>query len=233
MKNIFSRFKFIVVEKKAIIMLLVLAIVLCCFAFLPSAFASSPNKKLRIVVDAGHGGIDGGCEGNLEGSNERELNLKYAKTLKTYLESYGIDVVMTRSTTDGLYSALASNKKKDDMKKRKEIIEKANADLIVSIHMNAFPQKSVRGAQVYYNPESEISKSLATAIQNSFKKDLPNAKSVPAVGDYYILNCTSTPAVIVECGFLSNFEEEKLLLSEDYKEKVCYSILCGIIKYLE
>lgn len=225
--------KVLVLKKRDIIISFLLIVVLLCCIFLPSVLVSSPRGKATIVIDAGHGGIDGGCEGNLEGSNERELNLKYAKTLKTYLESYGIDVVMTRNTTDGLYSALASNKKKDDMKKRKEIIEKANADLIVSIHMNAFPQKSVRGAQVYYNPESEISKSLATAIQNSFKKDLPNAKSVPAVGDYYILNCTSTPAVIVECGFLSNFEEEKLLLSEDYKEKVCYSILCGIIKYLE
>ncbi len=233
MKNFFSRFKFFVVERKTLFLIFVLVVVLVGIAVLPSAFASSPSNKLRIVVDAGHGGIDGGCEGSREGSNERELNLLYAKTLKTYLESYGIEVVLTRSTTDGLYSALASNKKKDDMKKRKEIIEKANADLIVSLHMNAFPQKSARGAQVYYNPESEVSKSLATAIQSSFKKDLPSAKSVPAVGDYYILNCTNTPAVIVECGFLSNDEEEILLLSSTYRDKVCYSILCGIVKYLE
>ena len=227
-------FKIIKLKNVLIATLLIVSCLLCSISIVVVVESKGiPRQKYVIVIDAGHGGIDGGCEGMQEGSNERELNLKYAKTLKSYFESYGIDVVLTRSTTDGLYSAFASNKKKDDMKKRKEIIEKANADLVVSIHMNAFPQKSVRGAQVYYNPESEISKNLATAMQNSFKKDLPNAKSDPAVGDYYILNCTSTPAVIIECGFLSNVEEEKLLLSESYKEKVCYSILCGIIKYLE
>lgn len=226
------KFKVVAIKKKNLLVFL-LCICFVAVAVFPSVLASSPNKKLKVVVDAGHGGIDGGCEGTKEGSNERELNLLYAKTLKTYLESYGIEAVLTRATTDGLYSALASNKKKDDMKKRKELIEKANADLVISLHMNAFPQKSVCGAQVYYNSESEVSKSLATSIQSMFIKDLPNAKSVPAVGDYYILNCTNTPAVIVECGYLSNVNEEKLLLSSEYREKVCYSILCGIIKYLE
>ncbi|MGN0748215.1 MAG: N-acetylmuramoyl-L-alanine amidase [Christensenellales bacterium] len=188
---------------------------------------------MTIVIDAGHGGIDPGCEGKQEGSNERELNLVYSNCLKKYLELYyDVNVVMTRTTTNGLYSSFAKNKKKDDMQKRKEIIQNSNADLVISIHMNAYPLTSVRGAQVYYNPECDISKNLATSIQNCFKVDLPYAKSSPGIGDYFILNCTNTPAVIIECGFLSNSEEETLLLSSDYREKVCYSILCGIIKYL-
>ena len=226
---------FKVIKLRTVIVLVLVVLFGLAFSFGIVAVASQktqPSLPYKIVVDAGHGGIDAGCEGSLEGSNERELNLLYANSLKKYLETYGIEVVMTRTTTDGLYSAFAPNKKKDDMKKREEIINKANADLVVSIHMNAFPTTSARGAQVFYNPESEVSKNLASSIQNCFITDLPQAKKEALVGDYYILNCTNTPSVIVECGFLSNPEEEVLLLSNEYCEKLCYSIFCGIIKYL-
>ena len=224
---------FITIKRKTIVLVLVaLLIATSIISFAVISTSSSPRAEFKIVVDAGHGGIDSGCEGLSEGSNERILNLAYAKTLKSYLETYGFNVVMTRTTTDGLYSAFVENKKKDDMLKRKQIIEDAKADLVISLHMNAFPQKSVRGAQVYYNPESEVSSTLALAIQEVFVETLPQAKKNPGIGDYYILNCSSTPAVIVECGFLSNLEEEKLLLSDEDKDKVCYAILCGIIKYL-
>lgn len=224
---------YLILRKRVLILFLVFVIVLSSFVFLPSVFASSPKGSLIVIVDAGHGGIDGGCEGTLEGSNERELNLIYANTLKKYLEEYGIKVIMTRTTTDGLYSAFAINRKKDDMEKRRQIIEKSNADVIISLHMNSFPLKSCRGAHVFYNPDNEISKKLADSIQTSMYSSLFYAKKEAGIGDYYMLTCTNVPAVIIECGFLSNVEEEKLLLSNNYREKVCYSILCGIIKYLE
>ena len=226
---------FKVIKLRTGIIFVLVALFGLAFSFGIVAVASNrnePSLPYKIVVDAGHGGIDAGCEGSLEGSNERELNLLYANSLKKYLETYGIEVVMTRTTTDGLYSAFAPNKKKDDMKKRENIINNANADLVVSIHMNAYPTSSVRGAQVFYNPESEVSENLALSIQNCFIADLPEAKDTTSVGDYYILNCTSTPAVIVECGFLTNPEEEILLMSSEYREKLCYSIFCGIVKYL-
>jgi N-acetylmuramoyl-L-alanine amidase len=223
---------YIIFSKRALVLLLVFIIALSCFAFIPSILAATPNGVLTIVIDAGHGGIDGGCVGTLEGSNERELNLKYANTLKKYFKEYGINVVMTRTTTDGLYSSFSQNRKKDDMEKRRQIIEKANADLIISIHMNSFPLKSVRGAHVFYNPESEVSKNLADSIQSSLYTSLSYAKKSAGSGDYYMLTCTNVPAVIIECGFLSNIEEEKLLLSDEYCEKTCYAILCGVIKYL-
>jgi N-acetylmuramoyl-L-alanine amidase len=236
-KNIFERLynesgRYLIIKKRALVFFMIFVLIVSCFAFIPTVIAATPSGLLTVVIDAGHGGIDPGCEGSLEGSNERELNLLYANTLKKYFESYGIRVVMTRTTTDGLYSALAPNKKKDDMKKRKEIIEKSKADIVVSIHMNAFPAKSSRGAHVFYNPDNEVSKSLADNIQSSLIASLPYARKAAAVGDYYILNCTNVPAVIVECGFLSNAEEEILLRSSDYREKVCYAILCGVIKYL-
>ncbi|MDD4110866.1 MAG: N-acetylmuramoyl-L-alanine amidase, partial [Clostridia bacterium] len=224
---------YLILRKRIILLFLVFIFTISCFAFLPAVFVNTPKGLLTVVIDAGHGGIDGGCEGILDGSNERELNLLYANTLKKYLEEYGIDVVMTRTTTDGLYSAFSTNRKKDDMEKRRQIIEKSNADIIISIHMNAFPLKSCRGAHVFYNPDSEISRNLAGSLQESLYTSLSYAKKDAGVGDYYMLNCTDVPAVIVECGFLSNAEEEKLLLSTDYREKLCYSILCGVIKYLE
>ena len=224
--------RFFVIKRKSLCIGLVILLAFASIvSFAVTVATATPKPQYTIIIDAGHGGIDPGCEGTLEGSNERELNLQYAKTLKRYFETYGFNVVMTRTTTDGLYSSFAQNKKKDDMQKRKEIIDKADADLILSIHMNAFPQTSVRGAQVYYNPESEVSTNLARSIQETFVSDLPQAKKNPGIGDYYILNCSNTPAVIIECGFLSNPEEEKLLLSQDYQEKICYSILCGVIKY--
>lgn len=225
--------RYLILSKKALILFLIFVIALSCFAFLPSAFAATPGGLLTVVIDAGHGGIDGGCVGSLEGSNERELNLIYANTLKRYLEEYGITVVMTRTTTEGLYSTFSTNRKKDDMAKRKEIIERSNADVIISIHMNSFPLKSARGAHVFYNPDNNVSHNLAECIQSSLRSSIAHAKKEPGVGDYYMLTCTNVPAVIVECGFLSNAEEEKLLLSSEYREKLCYAILCGIIKYLD
>ena len=198
--------------------------------FLPYQPASSPKLSPTIVVDAGHGGMDGGSVGST-GATERELNLEYAKTLKKYLEDYGFNVVMTRETLDGLYSEDSDNIKKDDMLKRKEIIEKSNADIIISVHMNYFPLESCSGAQVFYNPVSDVSHCLADSIQSVLSQNLSSARKNSEVGDYYMLNCTDVPAVIVECGFLSNPEEEALILTEEYKNKICYYILCGLLKY--
>lgn len=224
---------YFIFNKKSIILLLVFIITLSCFAFLPSVLATTPAGLLTVVIDAGHGGIDGGCVGTLEGSNERELNLIYANTLKKYLEEYGIKVVMTRTTTDGLYSTFSTNRKKDDMAKRKQIIENAKADVVISIHMNSFPLKSCRGAEVFYNLNNEVSKKLGECIQTSLHSSLAYAKKEAKTGDYYMLTCSDIPAVIIECGYLSNIEEEKLLLSKEYREKLCYAILCGLIKYLD
>ena len=222
--------KFIVINKKTIILALVFVLLICAFAFLPQAFASAPSNMITIVIDAGHGGIDGGSEG-FSGTTERVINLEYAVTLKKYFQNFGFNVVMTRENLDGLYPSFSKNKKKDDMIARKNIIEKSNADLVISVHMNAFPLDSCRGAQVFYNPDSSVSKTLAESIQDVFIANLPSARKNADKGDYYMLNCTDVPSVIVECGFISNPEEEKLLLTQDYREKLCYSILCGVVKY--
>ena len=127
---------------------------------------------------------------------------------------------------------LIKNKKKSDMQKRKEIIEKSGANLVVSIHMNSFPTKSSRGAQVFYDKNNEGGKALADCIQKRFVLDIENARKSPKHGDYFMVNCTTLPSVIVECGYLSNPTEDQLLSTSAHKEKVCYSIFCGVLHFL-
>ena len=223
--------KFLVIKKKAIyIFLAILLAVLCAVSFMVVS-TSSPKPMYTIVIDAGHGGIDNGSIG-YSGTLESEINLWYAKTLQQYCTEFGFFVTMTRSNDNGLYSPFAKNKKKDDMKQRQKIIEDTSPDMVISIHMNSFPESSSRGAQVFYAKDSEAGKLLADSIQDQFVKNLVKPRQSSEVGDYYIVNCTTAPSVIVECGFVSNPEEEQLLLQEDYKDKVCYSVVCGILKYL-
>lgn len=227
--------KFLVVKKRALWAILACGILLCLAVgggFLVKASLASPKPEYTIVIDAGHGGIDGGSVGRITGKDESFLNLEYAKSLKARLEEYNINVVMTRENLNGLYDLFASNKKKSDMARRKEIILSSHADMVVSIHMNSFPRASSRGAQVFYRPDDPASKLFADSIQEVFVKELPKARRTSQKGDYFILNCSNVPSVIVECGFLSNVEEEALLVTEEYREKVTEAIFVGIINYL-
>lgn len=224
---------FITISKKAIGFSLIIIFVISLVIVIPSISVSSPNNKMTIVIDAGHGGIDGGSKGINTEITEKELNLEYAFVLKDLFESSGINVVMTRTNDNGLYDIFSSNKKKDDMIKRKQIIEKSGAELVISIHMNSFPLKSCRGAQVFYKDGDENSFRLASSIQDCFVSSIEKARKNADKGDYYILNCSNITSVIVECGFLSNPEEESLLLTESHKQKICYAIFCGILNYFK
>lgn len=228
------KLKMITIKKKTImaILLTFIAIVIFCVANFSSQTSVSPKFAQTIVIDAGHGGIDGGSVGKTTGVDENNLNLAYAKTLEGILKKYNFGVVMTRTDLGGLYDITSPNKKKSDMKKRKEIILKSKANLVISLHMNSFPRKSSRGAQVFYKKDDDASKALAQSVQDVFIEKLPKAKKTPSTGDYFILNCSNIPSVIVECGFLSNEDEEKLLITEEYKNVVCDSIFMGILNFL-
>ncbi|MBR1925527.1 MAG: N-acetylmuramoyl-L-alanine amidase [Clostridia bacterium] len=206
-----------------------------CFSgisyFATQKVSAVPSKEFCVVIDAGHGGIDGGSVGKL-GVFERDLNLKVAKKLEGFLTALNIKVVQTRQTQQGLYSVFASGFKKKDMKERQKIIQNSNADLVVSIHMNFFSDSKSCGAQAFYKQNSPQSKMLASFMQELFIKNLYNARKAPLSGDFYILNCTEKPGVLIECGYLSNEEEEKLLISDEYEQKVAYQIFCGIVKFL-
>ena len=223
---------YIQISKRFLWSILAFILLLSCVFALPVALASTPSNLYTIVVDAGHGGIDGGTVGVNTGADENYLNLQYALILQQIFEDYNIKVVMTRTNLNGLYSALSDNKKLDDMEKRKEIIDNSNANLVISIHMNSFPLTSCKGAQVFFSNNNEPSQKLATSIQEIFIHTLPNARQEALVGDYYLLNNFDIPSVIVECGYLSNPEEELLLIKKEYMQLVCYSIFIGVLKFL-
>ena len=119
------------------------------------------------------------------------------------------------------------------MAKRKEIIEKSNADLVVSIHMNSFPSSSARGSQVFYGEGNEAGQFLAENVSTILNKNFDYAKKTAKVGDYYVLNCTDKPAILVECGFLSNDSEAARLADEDYQSQIASGIAAGIKEYFD
>ena len=190
------------------------------------------EKKKVIVIDAGHGGIDPGKIG-IHGEQEKEINLKIAEILKTFLELDGYEVVMTRTEDGGLYDENTSNKKVQDMKRRIEVIEEADPILVVSIHQNSYSEEYVKGGQVFYYGTSEVSKDLAETIQKQLKQlDPENKREAKANTSYYLLKKTSRPIVIVECGFLSNAAEADKLSDPLYEERLAFRIFMGIVQHI-
>ncbi|MBR1987507.1 MAG: N-acetylmuramoyl-L-alanine amidase [Clostridia bacterium] len=195
-----------------------------------SVNSTSKSNGIVIVIDAGHGARDGGSVGQL-GTIEKDINLKYALKLKEKLTSAGYIVQMTRKTDDPLYLKDASNKKQSDMKARMKIIKNANPNLLISIHMNSFSDKSVSGANTFYRKGDESGKQVSDLIQMSLKKYCEAKNSKGKVGDYYILNESYYTAVLIECGFLSNMEEERLLNTNEYLDKFTNAVCSGIMLY--
>ncbi len=214
------------------LILTAITFIICIATLSSDKINKSSANAYTIVLDAGHGGIDQGSSGVKTGVQEGEINLQIVKKLETYLLSGGFNVVLTRTSSNGLYGMATSNRKKKDMQKRKEIIENANPNLVVSVHLNEYSVSTRRGAQVFYKKGDDLSKSLAENIQSKFNSLNKHVKDYSALtGDYYILNCTNYPSVIAECGFLSNPEDEALLISEEYQNELAQSIYQGIISY--
>lgn len=190
-----------------------------------------------VVLDAGHGGIDPGKVG-VDGQLEKDINLQITLKLKELLENdkeLNVKVVLTRSDDTGNYSDSDTNKKVADMKKRCEIINGSGAKLLVSIHQNSYHSTSVQGAQVFYYKDSQDGKILANTIQNKLVQELADSgkgRVEKANDNYYILLNAKCPAVIVECGFLSNPEEARALAQDDYQDRVAGAIAEGIKEYL-
>lgn len=203
----------------------------CFFALARTAAANT--QRLTIVIDAGHGGIDGGVVGRVSGVKESDINLSISRCLQKEFEEAGFRVVQTRPTEAGLYGTATAGYKKRDMQKRAEIIQENAPALVISVHQNFFSMTSRRGAQVFFRNDSSSSRTLACAIQTAFNEMPETAKKYSALaGDYYVLNCSDYPSVIVECGFLSNPEDEALLITQDYQKKVASVIAQGALSYL-
>lgn len=197
-----------------------------------SAYAPE-NGKITVVIDSGHGGNDPGKVG-IHGEKEKDINLAIAKKLQRNLEHQGFHVMMTRTDDNGLYSEGSENKKREDMKRRIEMMNTSGAVLAVSIHQNSFTDSRYKGAQTFYYKTSEKSRGLAQYIQESLieNADGENTRQAKENDSYYILKKSEIPAVIVECGFLSNEEEAAKLCDENYQEKLAWAIHIGIVQWL-
>jgi len=192
-----------------------------------------PSVGYTIVVDPGHGGIDPGSIGYKTKVKESELNLKFSLMLAEKLRAVGIRVIMTRTDDSSLASGLTGKAfKKEDMRLRKELINKLRPNMVISLHMNSYTNHVLRGAKVFYDKTSDISRGIAESIQSQFAENLEASNNVASVGDYYMLKCTESPSIICECGFLSNARDEQLLLDEKYQEKIVECIFKGIINFL-
>ncbi|MDD2494741.1 MAG: N-acetylmuramoyl-L-alanine amidase [Tissierellia bacterium] len=194
-------------------------------------------KKTKILIDPGHGGVDPGTSGDLR-KPEAPINLDISKKLMKFLEGSGFEVEMTRYDDNGLYTEKSNSikeKKNEDLSNRVKVINSSEADLAISIHLNSFPQKQYYGSHCFYKKSSEESKIAADIFQNYLKEILDkNNKRVPQVKkDIKIMDNSTIPIVLVECGFLSNNEEEKKLLTDEYQEKIAWAIYAGILDYFK
>ena len=226
----------------AVITLLAVGLSLISFAFaengaLDEDYFVSAERSERpvIIIDAGHGGEDCGAIGK-SGVYEKDLNLQIATILKEYLEKSGYFAVMTRTTDRLMYTEeenIKGMRKIYDLKNRVKIANSYDNAIFVSIHMNSFGDSKYQGLQVYYG-QSEGSNLLAQSIQTEVKRLLQgsNQRQIKKGAELYLLENSKNPAVLIECGFISNEEECQKLSEKEYQKELSFSILCGIIKYI-
>lgn len=199
--------------------------------------SSMPITQKTVIVDAGHGGDDGGAIG-IDGTVEKDINLDIALKLEKILKFYGFNVIMTRTQDvmtcdDGLDSL--RKRKISDIHNRFELMRKNPDAIFISVHQNKFEDSSQHGTQVFYSGNDERSKELAEAIQTSVTLTLQrkNDRVVKKSGSgIYLLYHAKIPAVLVECGFISNSDEVKKLKDESYRMKLVILIADGLLKYL-
>lgn len=226
-----------VIKDKLTYTILILIISSIFFSNFESIVFAEENTQKIILLDPGHGGIDGGAVSK-NGTVEKDINLSIGKKLKVNLEKKGYKVIMTREDDIGLYSdkGRIRDKKNEDLNNRCKMKKESNCDIFISIHLNMFEQSQYYGAQVWYAKEGE-SAELAHILQQNLIKDLNNnnkRKEKCAKGAYKILRCyTDIPSVLVECGFLSNLEEEQKLKTDPYQEKIATSLANSIEEFVK
>lgn len=223
------------------ILFLIILFAMLYFTFMANSSAdgvmTKPVLKQTVIIDAGHGGDDGGAIG-IDGTVEKDINLDIALKLEKLLKFYGFDVIMTRTEDimtcdDGLDSL--RKRKVSDIHNRFDILEKNPDAVFISVHQNKFEDNSQHGTQVFYSGNNDESKLLAESIQNSIVSVLQpdNSRVVKKSGSgIYLLYHAKLPAVLVECGFISNPAEVKKLNDENYRMKIAILIADGLIKYL-
>ncbi|NLU52489.1 MAG: cell wall hydrolase [Clostridiaceae bacterium] len=231
----------LVKRKNAVLILLILFLSIAIFSIdsgaNPITEASKSDDSTIVVIDAGHGGEDPGVISDYSGITEKDLNLRIARLVKEYLEQDGYTVIMTRTEDVLQYEPGTKqiyDKRKQDLTGRRKLIDSCGADIAVSIHMNGFQDTKYKGAQTFYPPSSVDSERLAKCIQNSLVKNAdPENKRVALVKKEKIVlfRDIKVPTALIECGFLSNKEEEAKLRTLEYQEKLAKAIKLGIDAY--
>lgn len=181
-----------------------------------------------VIVDAGHGGFDAGASGTDTGVKESDLNLRVALYLQEALEDAGVRVLMTRTDAGALGAT-----KREDMARRGQLLETEGADAAVSIHMNKFSDRRVRGPMAFYQAGAEEGQGLAASVIESLTESLGLPSRRPNPGNNFVTRVPACPAVLVECGFLSCPEEERLLQDEAYQRTLAEAVARGVLAYLE
>ena len=199
--------------------------------------SSETNAEFTVIIDAGHGGEDGGAVG-VDGSFEKDLNLDIAFLLRDMLESNGIKTVLTRDEDILLYDRNVDyhgRKKVLDLAARLKIGKETKNSVFVSIHMNSFPQQQYSGLQVWYSPNDSRSAEIAENVRKnvvSLLQEQNTRKIKPASSNIFLLNRLESPAILIECGFLSNPRECSLLNTKEYRRQLAFSIFTSISEFI-
>jgi len=223
------------------------ALILCCLAFLLLSYiayerigkiasaAAAGEAPRTVVLDAGHGGEDGGTAGKT-GKLEKDINLAITKDLQQILTAYGYRVVMTRTGDNSVSDSRNTirERKVSDIHNRMKIVEAHGNCIFISIHQNHFEQGRYHGTQIFYSKNNAGSKELAEAMRGRIVSLLQNDNTravKPATSSIYLLWHAKVPAVLVECGFLSNEEEAEKLNQKTYQQQMAFAIACGLLDY--
>ena len=219
---------------------------LCCFALLVVCArvtdnvvpaSASADERPVIVVDAGHGGLDGGAVG-ANGTLEKDVNLSVALHLRDMLELSGFNVVLTRDEDISIYDAGVEgirNQKLSDMDNRLEIVQSYPDSIFLCIHQNNYTDPQYFGGQMFYNNNNPDNRTLAQIMQNRFAQlQQGNDREIKLSGDeLYLLKSNPNPSLMIECGFLSNPDEEAKLASTEYQQQVAFTIYSGVLEFID
>ena len=232
-----------ILKKKALV-LISLMLCICIVAlisgksYITSKVSGSVNKRPQIILDAGHGGFDGGAVAG-DGTVEKDINLEITLCLAEFLKSGGYEVILTRQTdvsTDDVETNKIPTRKKSDLKNRLKLMQDYPDAVFVSIHLNKFTTSAANGSQVFYGGKNEESKILGQKVQEkivSLLQPYNTRVNKQATSSTYILYNAELPAILVECGFLSNTKDLMNLKDKDYQTKMAFCIFCGITDYFK
>jgi len=240
MKQFMERIVTNAAEKLRVTTLVVLAFVALGLWSYPRQMATAPAASdglsgLIVAVDPGHGGYDGGARARDSGVWEKELTLQIAQAVENALLERGAQVVLTREEDICLAEeGSGKTRKRADLQKRLDLASDAGADVFVSIHLNEYRDRAESGPQVFYQRGADAGRLLAGVMQEALIQGLAPEKQRKAnAGDYYVLRNTTLPAVLVECGFLSNAQEEKKLLDAAYQRRIAQAVADGLEEWVK